>query len=456
MLIIKTIIESQRVFFEEGKTKDIDFRIKQLEKLKELIIKYEEEILEALRKDLNKSKFEAYVTEIGMIVQEINHTIKKLPKWAKAKRARTPIAQAISTSKIHSSPYGVVLIISPWNYPFQLTMAPLIGAIAAGNCVVLKPSPYSENTSQLMAKIIEENFEKEYVAIFQGGREVNEKLLEEKWDYIFFTGSPGVGRVVMEAASKDLTPVTLELGGKSPCIVDETADIELAGKRITWGKLINSGQTCVAPDYILVHKKVKDELIKNIKKYITQFYGEEPLENPDYPKIINQKHFNRLLGLIKEEEIIFGGKYNESTRQIEPTILDNVEWENKIMEEEIFGPFFPILEFEDLDHIIHKINSRPSPLSLYLFTTSKENEGKVIKNTKYGGGCINDTIVHLATTNMPFGGVGNSGMGSYHGKWSFDTFSYKKSMLKKSNILDLHFRYPPFDKGLGLIKKVMR
>lgn len=389
-------------------------------------------------------------------MQELNYTIKHLGKWTKGERVKTPIAQFISRSKIYSEPYGLTLIISPWNYPFQLIVGPLIGAIAAGNCAVLKPSPYSVNTTNLMAKIIKETFDEEYIALVQGGREVNQKLLDEKFDYIFFTGGTTVGKVVMEAASKHLTPVTLELGGKSPCIIDETADIDLAAKRIVWGKLINAGQTCVTPDYLLVHKSVKKELIDSMKKYISQFYGDKPLDNPDYPKIINKKHFNRLIELMDHEEIIFGGKYSEATNQIEPTIFDNVTWENKIMEEEIFGPFIPILKFEDFNSIITGINKKPKPLSLYLFTTNKEREEKVINEISFGGGCINDTVVHLATSYMPFGGVGNSGMGSYHGKWSFDSFSHKKSILKKSNLLDLPFRYPPFKNGLDFVKKIMK
>lgn len=456
MFNIKTIVENQRIFFNEGKTKDIDFRINQLEKLKSATIEHEKEILEALKQDLNKSEFEGYVTEIGIIIQEINYTIKHLAKWARPKRVRTPIAQAISKSRIYSEPYGVTLIISPWNYPFQLIVGPLIGAIAAGNCAVLKPSPYSVNTSKVMAKMVKENFDEKYIAMVQGGRDVNQELLNEKFDHIFFTGGTTVGKVVMEAAAKYLTPVTLELGGKSPCIVDETANIDLAAKRIIWGKLINSGQTCLAPDYLLVHKSVKDQLIESMKKYIIQFYGKEPLNSPDYPKIINDKHFNRLIELMEHEEIVFGGKYSEKTNQIEPTIFDNVTWESKIMEDEIFGPFVPILEFEDFNKVITGINKKPKPLALYLFTTSREREDKIINNISYGGGCINDTVVHLATPYMPFGGVGNSGMGAYHGKWSFDTFSHKKSILKKSNILDLPFRYPPFKNGLDFIKKVMK
>lgn len=453
---MQTIIENQRSFFEEGKTKEVDFRINQLEKLKKSIIKYEDEIIDALKKDLNKSSFETYVTEIGTVIQEINHTIKHIRKWVRPKRVGTPIAQFISTSKIYSDPYGVALIISPWNYPFQLTMAPLIGSIAGGNCAVLKLSPYSANTSKIIDKIIGETFDENYIKVVQGGREVNKELLNEKFDYIFFTGGVSMGKIVMKAASKYLTPVTLELGGKSPCIIDETANLDLAAKRIIWGKLLNSGQTCIAPDYLLVHKSVKKQLIDKMKDYILKFYGNIPINSPDYPKIINLKHFNRLLGLIREEDVIFGGDYNEKTHQINPTILDNITWESKVMEEEIFGPIIPILEFENFNNIIDEINKRPKPLALYLFTTSKEREKNVLKNISFGGGCINDTIVHVASTNMPFGGVGNSGMGGYHGKHTFDSFTHKKSVLKKSNLLDIPVRYAPFDGKLNLIKKIMK
>jgi aldehyde dehydrogenase (NAD+) len=453
---LKAIIENQRIFFKEGKTKEVNFRIRQLEKLKKSIIKYEDEIIDALKKDLNKSSFETYITEIGTILQEITYTIKHIRKWVRPKRVRTSIAQFISTSKIYSDPYGITLIISPWNYPFQLTMAPLIGSIAGGNCSVLKLSAYSVNASKIIDKIIGETFDEKYIKVVQGGREVNKELLNQKFDYIFFTGGVSMGKIVMEAASKHLTPVTLELGGKSPCIIDETANIDLAAKRIIWGKILNSGQTCIAPDYLLVHKSVKNQLIDKIKDYILEFYGNIPINSPDYPKIISLKHFNRLLGLIEAEDIIFGGDSNEKTNQINPTILDNITWESKVMEEEIFGPIIPILEFEDFNNIIDEINKRPKPLALYLFTTSKERENNALKNIAFGGGCINDTIMHVASTNMPFGGVGNSGMGGYHGKYTFDSFTHRKSVLKKSNLIDIPVRYPPFEGKLNLIKKIMK
>lgn len=453
---IKILVEKQRAYFSAGKTKDISFRINALKRLKTVIKENENDILSALKKDLNKAPFEAYATEIGFIYNELNDAIKNIRKWSRDKRVRTPVTQFKSSSFIVSEPYGIVLIMSPWNYPFQLTIAPLIGAVAAGNCAVVKPSAYSPNTSAVLNRIISCCFGKEYIAVVEGGREANQELLNEEFDYIFFTGSIEVGRFVMEKASKNLTPVTLELGGKSPCIVDKEVDIDLAARRIIWGKTINSGQTCVAPDYVYVHKDVKSSLLGSMKKYITRFYGEHPCKNPHYPRIVNEKHFKRLLGLIDEEKIYFGGDYDQSTLQISPTILDNVVWEDPVMKEEIFGPILPVLAFEDPSEVISAINSRPKPLALYLFTGNKRLENEIIRNISFGGGCINDTIVHLATPHMPFGGVGESGMGSYHGRWSFDTFTHKKSIMKKSCLIDLRLRYPPYNNKFDMLKKIMK
>lgn len=454
---IKEIIERQRVFYDGATTKDVHFRKEKLKVLREAIIKNEQEIMEALKKDLNKSSFEAYATEIGMVLEEISYTIKHLSAWEKPKKVRTPITQFKSSSTIYSDPFGVVLIMSPWNYPFQLTLSPLVGAIAAGNCSIIKPSNYSPHTSAVINKLIWQNFDDTFISVIQGGREQNSALLEEKFDYIFFTGSVEVGKVVMEAASKHLTPVTLELGGKSPCIVDETANIDLAAKRIVWGKFLNAGQTCVAPDYLLVHSSVKGELINRLRHYIGEFYGEDPSMNADYPKIINEKHYHRLINLMKSGNVVFGGQYVDETLQIAPAIMNDVTWNSDIMQEEIFGPILPLLEFQNLNEAVSEIAQRPSPLALYLFTNDKNNEQYVIKKTSFGGGCINDTIVHLATPHMPFGGVGDSGMGGYHGRASFELFSHKKSILKKSNRIDLPLRYPPYKKSaLRLLKKIMR
>ena len=453
---IKILLEKQRAYFSKGETKNITFRLNVLKKLKAVIKDNEKDILDALNKDLNKASFEAYATEVGFIYNELNDAIKNLKKWSKVKRVRTPITQFKSLSYIVSEPYGIVLIMSPWNYPFQLTIAPLIGAVSAGNCAVVKPSAYSPYTSNVINKIISSSFNREYIAVIEGGREANQELLHEKFDYIFFTGSVDVGKTVMESASKNLTPVTLELGGKSPCIVDKDVNIDITARRIIWGKTINSGQTCVAPDYIYVHKDVKDDLLRAMKKYIFEFYGERPCENPDFSRIVNEKHFKRLIGLIDFEKVYTGGDFDESNHRISPTILDNVVWEDPVMHEEIFGPILPVLTFSDLNEVISAVNSRPRPLALYLFTNNKEAEKKIINSISFGGGCINDTIVHLATSYMPFGGVGESGMGSYHSKWSFDTFTHEKSIMKKSFSIDLKLRYPPYKEKLGVLKKLMK
>lgn len=449
-------VKKQRLFFEKGITKGIDYRIQNLKTLKRAIIAHESDIIDALKKDLNKAPFEAYATEIGLVLEELEYIVKHLRNWAKPRKVKTPLTHFLSVSRQYSEPYGIVLIMSPWNYPFQLTIAPLIGAMAAGNCMIVKPSEYSSHTAEIIERLLSENFDESYITVVRGGREANKTLLDEKFDYIFFTGSVSVGRVVMESASKHLTPVSLELGGKSPCIVDETANLDMAAKRIVWGKYLNAGQTCVAPDYLLVHKKVKNELITKMSKYIEEFYGADPYNNSDYPKIINDKHFNRLLGLIQNETIAVGGKYNDQTRRIAPTILDHVTWDRPIMQEEIFGPLLPVIEFESLDDVIVTVNHHPKPLALYFFTQDRKRERYVIDNTSFGGGCINDTVVHLATSYMPFGGVGESGMGGYHGKASFDTFSHRKSILKKSTLLDIPLRYPPYKDKLKLLKRMMR
>lgn len=451
----KDVVINQREYFFEGKTKNLGFRIQQLKLLKKIIIRHEKDIMLALKKDLNKSKFETYETEIGFVLSELSYVIKNLPKWARCKRVRTPLTNFLSTSYSYPEPYGVTLIMSPWNYPFQLTITPLIGSIAAGNCTILKPSAYSPNTSDLIDKLISKYFDKSFITVVKGGREANNTLLEQKFDYIFFTGSPTVGKVVMKAASKHLTPVTLELGGKSPCIVDKTANIDLSAKRIIWGKLLNAGQTCIAPDYVFVHESVKDKLIDRMKNYIHEFYGNDISNNPEYPKIISEKHFNRLNSLIENENILFGGESNKETGQIAPSLLDNVSEDSPVMKEEIFGPILPILEYKNINNVINFINNRPKALALYLFSNNKAIHKKIIKNISFGGGCINDTIVHFGSSYMPFGGVGESGMGGYHGKTSFDTFSHKKSIVKKSNLVDLTLRYPPYKNKLKILRRFL-
>jgi NAD-dependent aldehyde dehydrogenases len=453
---VSDILEKQRKFFDSNKTRDVDFRIKQLKALRGAIKKYENEILKALRLDLNKSEFEGYATEIALVLEEINYAIKHVRKWSRPKRAKTPIIHFLSSSYITTEPYGVTLIMSPWNYPFQLAMSPVVGAMAAGNCVFVKPSEYSFNTAEIIEKIVTEIFTEEYITVVRGGREANKTLLDERFDYIFFTGGATVGQIVMKSAAEHLTPVTLELGGKSPCIVDETANIKLAAKRIIWGKLLNGGQTCVAPDYLCVHKSVKAELVHEMIKYIKVFYGDKPEQNADYPKAINQKHFERVRGLLGSGKVVTGGRVNEATRQIAPTIMDEVSWDSAVMQEEIFGPILPIMEFDKLTDITEMLKRHPKPLALYLFTNSRQNEKHVVSTTSYGGGCINDVVIHVASHYIPFGGVGNSGMGHYHGKNSYETFTHPKGIIKKSNLVDVYLRYPPFKEHLKLLKKLMK
>ena len=443
---IKELINKQRKFYSSNISKDLKFRIQNLKLLRSIIIKYEKEIQEALRLDLGKSETEAYMTEIGMVLDEIKYNIKHLAKWAKKKYVSTPLSQFPARSYRIPEPRGLVLIISPWNYPFLLSIQPLIGAIAAGNCVIIKPSEYSVNTSKLLKKILTEIYSEAYVTVVLGEKEVAQELLKEKFDYIFYTGSTKIGKIVMEAAAKNLTPVTLELGGKSPCIVDEKCNVELAAKRIAYGKILNSGQTCVAPDYVFVHQNVKEQFLNFLIKYLNNFLGENALNNSDYPKIINEMQFNRIISLIDKEHVIYGGGYNRNILKIEPTILTIKDMTSKVMQEEIFGPILPIIGYNNLDYIINYININPKPLALYLFTNNKKIEKRILKEVSYGGGCINDTIIHLANKRLGFGGVGNSGIGEYHGKFSFDTFSHYKSIIKKSNHIDLPVRYHPYSK----------
>ena len=441
---IKEIVQKQRTYFYTGATLPVDKRIEALKKLKSCIQKYEPLINEALKRDLGKSNFESYMCEVGLVLSELSYMIRHTPSYAKEKNVITPLAQFASRSYKKPSPYGVVLVMSPWNYPFLLSLDPLIDAIAAGNTVILKPSAYSPNTSKLIEKMIRECFSPEMVAVVTGGRAENTSLLEEHFDYIFFTGSQNVGREVMKKSSAHLTPVTLELGGKSPCIVDESADLKLAARRIVFGKYLNCGQTCVAPDYILVERSVKDEFLVYLKKWIVRMYGADATENDAYVKMINQKHFDRVTGLIDPEKVIFGGGRNERTMQIQPTILDDVTAEDAVMQEEIFGPIFPILSVDSMAEAEEFICKREKPLALYLFTQNKALAERFLRYVPFGGGCINDTIIHLATHHMGFGGVGSSGMGSYHGRKSFDTFSHEKSILKKSVWIDMPVRYMPY------------
>ncbi len=417
-----------------------------LAKLKNSIIKNSELITNALQEDLGKSATEGFLAEVSLTLSEISHMQKNLKNYMKDRTVKTGLANFVAHSFIKKSPYGTVLIISPWNYPFLLAIEPLVDAIAAGNTVVLKPSAYSPSTSKIIKKIISETFDEREVAVIEGGREENACLLEQKFDYIFFTGSKAVGQKVLEAASKHITPVTLELGGKSPCIVEKTANIALSAKRIVFGKFLNCGQTCVAPDYIFCDKLVKEKLIEELKKQIKLQFGENPIQNKDYGKIINKKHFSRLLGLVDFEKVAHGGRFDENVLKIEPTIMDNVTCEDKIMQEEIFGPILPILTYDTIDDTILKINSGEKPLAFYIFSENKALINKILTECQFGGGCVNDVIMHLVSSDMPFGGVGESGMGMYHGKYGFDTFSHKKSIVDKKTFIDLNLRYQPYTK----------
>ena len=451
-------INKQREYFSTGETKDINFRIEKLKKLRDVLKSEEEKVFEALKKDLMKSSFESYVTEVAMVYDEINMHIKNIKKWSKKRRVKTPLVQFPAKSFIQLEPYGVVLIIGPFNYPFMLTMDPLIGAIAAGNTAVIKPSESAPETSKILKEILEKVFDEKYVLHVnpERGKEVVEELLKEKFDYIFFTGSATVGKIVMKAASQYLTPVTLELGGKSPCIIDKDCKLELAARRIVWGKLLNSGQTCVAPDYLYVHKDIEEEFIKKLEEEIKNQFGDNPLESEDYSKMVNEREFNRVLSYIDKEKLVFGGNYNRKTFQIEPTILKNVTWDDPVMEREIFGPIFPILPFENLDEVIRLVNSKNKPLAIYYFSEDKNKIEKVLNSTSSGGVTINDTLVHVSSSYLPFGGVGNSGMGEYHGKYSFDLFSNKKGVMNRKTFLDLKIRYAPFQNKLTIVKKIMK
>ena len=443
---IKNLAEKQRAYFYTGETLSLEKRIQALKRLKQAITDREEKINEAIRKDLGKSPFESYMCETGLVLSEITYMLRHIRRFAREKTVYTPLAQFHSRSFKKPSPYGVVLIMSPWNYPFLLTIDPLVDALAAGNTAIVKPSAYSPYTSAVIEELIRECFPSEYVCTVTGGRAENTCLLNQHFDYIFFTGSQAVGKEVMKSASAHLTPVTLELGGKSPCIVEPTADLSLAAKRIVFGKFLNCGQTCVAPDYIYCDKAVKDALIQEIIKEIRRQYQEQPLKNPDYGKIINQKHFERILGLIDPEKVVWGGEGDPASLRIEPTVMDRVTFQDPVMGQEIFGPVLPVLTYDSLDEAVSKINSMAHPLALYIFTKDKQAAKKVTSRCGFGGGCINDTIIHLSTSEMGFGGFGESGMGSYHGKDGFLTFSHMKSIVDKKTWLDLPMRYQPYKK----------
>ena len=443
---ILDVVESQKKYFASGKTLPVAWRKAYLKKLKRVLNDNRQRIADALRADLGKSASESYMCETGLTLSELTYQIRHIGKFTKKQRVPTPVAQWISRSYRYPSPYGTVLIMSPWNYPVLLSLEPLLEAVAAGNTVVLKPSAYSPATSALLAELLASVFPPEYVATVQGGREENAELLDIPFDYIFFTGSKSVGRIVYEKAATRLTPVTLELGGKSPCIVDETAKITLAAKRIVFGKYLNCGQTCVAPDYILCHESVKEKLVSEITKQIKAQFGEHPLKNEAYGKMVSRKHFDRVRALIDPEKVVWGGESDEETLKIAPTVMDGVTYDDAVMGEEIFGPVLPILTYRDLDEVIRTVNEGESPLALYFFSSDKRNIEKVLAEARFGGGCINDVVIHLATSNLPFGGFGASGIGGYHGKFGFDTFTHYKAIVDKKTIIDLPMRYQPYRK----------
>ncbi|MDR0268294.1 aldehyde dehydrogenase [Paenibacillus sp.] len=450
------LIQKQKDFYGSGVTRGYEDRLRQLKRLREALIAYEKQIIAALNQDLNKSEFEAYSTEIGIVYEELSYTIKNLRSWMVPKKAKTALTHIGSKGRIIPEPYGTTLIIAPWNYPYQLAISPLIGALAAGNTVVLKPSELSPATSTLLAEILSGLFDEEYVAVVQGGPEVSQDLLDQPVDYIFFTGSVHVGKIVMQAAAKRLIPLTLELGGKSPCIVHADAPLKLTAQRLVFGKFTNAGQTCIAPDYLLVHRSVKNELITHIREAIKEFYGPEPLSNASYGRIVSERHFHRLASFLQDGNITLGGKTDANALTIEPTLMDQVTWDMPVMQEEIFGPILPIVEYDRIQEAVDMINARPKPLALYLFTREPEIEETVVGNVSYGGGCINDTLMHIATPYLPFGGVGESGMGAYHGRGSFDTFTHYKSVLKQTTLFDIKFRYPSSKNGLKLLRKLMK
>lgn len=441
---MKTLVENHRKFFLTHATRDVSYRRAALKKLRSAIIEWEPRITEALQEDLGKCATETYMTEIGMVLSSLSATISHLSSWTKPRRVASNLANFPSSARIVPEPYGVALIMSPWNYPILLCFDPLIAAIAAGNCCVVKPSSMAPATSEVISALLGSIFPKEFVSVVLGGRENIGALLQQKFDYIFFTGSPKVGHVVMESAARYLTPLTLELGGKSPCIVDSTANLAVAARRIAFGKILNAGQTCVAPDYLFIHSSCKDKFIEHYRQAVKEMLGDKPLEDKSFTHIINVRHFERLMGLMKDANAVTGGQGDPSTLRIEPTLLDDVTPDSACMQEEIFGPILPIMTWDKWEEVEQFVLSRPRPLASYLFTADSRVEKRFLNSLSFGGGCVNDTIVHLSVHGLPFGGIGDSGMGSYHGKAGFDTFSHNKSVLKKATWLDLPFRYHPY------------
>ena len=453
---LKSIIKNQKQFFQTQATHDIGALKKLLAKLRLEILNREDDIYEALYKDFKKSKFEAYLGEIGIVISEIDSSIKNIDSWSKPKKVRASVLNFPSKDSIYCEPYGTVLVISPWNYPFQLSLAPVIAAITAGNTVVLKPSEHSANTSQLLEDILSSVFKPEHLKVIQGGIPETTRILKERWDYIFFTGSVAVGKIIAKAAATYLTPMTLELGGKNPCIIDATMPTALVARRLVWGKFVNAGQTCIAPDYLIVHSSVKEQLITDIKSEITKAYGDHPQQSPDYPRIINSKNLNRLVAMLKDCKVVHGGAYDLTDCFLSPTLIDEPSLESTVMKEEIFGPILPILSYETESDIHSIISNYEKPLGFYVFSNKPSFYKKMIKTYSFGGGTINDTMIQFGNKNLPFGGVGESGIGAYHGKLGFDTFSHKKGIVVKGNWLDIPLRYAPYSNKLSKLKKLFK
>lgn len=452
---VQTILQAQRDYFASNATKDLSFRKEQLKLLKQMILDNETAISEALHKDLRKHEFEAYVTEIGFVLADIDKALKNLRSWAKPRKVKTPPFHYIASSYTKAEPYGNILIIAPWNYPVQLLLAPLVGAIVAGNTAVLKPSEYALHTSNLLTKLINSTFDAQYIKMIEGAVPETQLLLNEKFDFIFFTGSTNVGKIVYQAAAKHLTPVALELGGKSPCIVDTDIHLDYTAKRIIWGKFINMGQTCIAPDYLLVDQKIKDALVAKLKFYIHEFFGDNPQDSTSLGRIINENHFDRLSGYLKDGDVIEGGQTDREDKYIAPTLMENVDLEKGVMQDEIFGPILPIIEYGNLREAIDFVNSKSKPLALYIFSKNSKKVDRILEETTAGGVTINDTLMHIANGHLPFGGVGDSGIGAYHGQHSFDLFSHQKAVLHRSFLIEEPIRYAPYNFSLKLIKKIM-
>jgi len=453
---METVVNTQQNFFSRGKSRDIDFRKAQLRKIKSILQDNEQRIFDALYQDFKKPAFETYETELFIIYQEIDHLLSNLSDWAEPKRVAGSTINFPSKNYIYRQPYGVALVIGAWNYPLQLTINPALGSIAAGNSTIIKPSELATNSASLIAELINNNFDSGYLKAVEGDAETTQALLNQPLDYIFFTGSSRVGKIIMKKAAEQLTPITLELGGKSPAIVDSTTDLSMAAKRICWGKFINVGQTCVSPDYVYIHESLQDEFCGKLKKWILSFYGENPQDSPDYGRIINRRHYERLTDLIPPQKVWYGGHTDPDDLYIAPTILTDIDWDKKIMQEEIFGPILPLLTYSSLQEVISKVNNYQKPLALYMFSQDKSAQENIINSISFGGGCINDTVAHLTNLELPFGGVGNSGFGTYHGKASFNLFSHPKSIMKKTTWPDIPLRYPPYKGKMKWLRKLSK